>query len=301
MEFDVVVVGSINYDISVFTKRHPEPGETLVGTGHLFGAGGKGANQAVAAARLGARVALVGRVGDDDWGSSLVENLRSEGVDTRAVGIDSSAATGIAVITIDAHGENTIVGSPGANAELSPEHIREHASLLAGAAVVLAQLEVPRATVAAAAGVATGTFILNPAPARDLPKSLLGRVDILVPNRSELATLSSSGPLEGYDEVASAAHGLECPGTTVVTLGSQGALVVGEGEATHVPASPVETIDTTGAGDAFCGALAVSVSRKMSLEAAVRVASAAGALATTRPGAQAGLPSSDDVEALLAV
>jgi ribokinase len=301
MEFDVVVVGSINYDISVFTKRHPEPGETLVGTGHLFGAGGKGANQAVAAARLGAKVALVGRVGDDEWGSSLVENLKSEGVDTRGVGVDSDAATGIAVITIDAEGENTIVGSPGANAELSPDHISENASVIAGASVVLSQLEVPQATVAAAAGLASGTFILNPAPAQDLPESLLERVDILVPNRTELATLSSKGAVDGFDQVASAVRALDSPGATVVTLGSRGALIVGDGDVRHIPALPVNAIDTTGAGDAFCGALAVSLSRAMRLDAAVRFASAAGALATTRRGAQAGLPSRDDVEALLAV
>lgn len=302
MDFDVVVIGSINYDISVFAPRLPRPGETLLGSGHFFGPGGKGANQAVAVARLGATVGLIGRVGDDDFGVSLVEGLAGEGVDVSAVGVDNDAATGVAVITIDEAAENTIVGSSGANMKLMPDHIADHAGMIAGAKVVLSQLEIPLDTVEAVGQIVTGIFVLNPAPARQLSVGLLDRVDVLVPNRSELSLMASIEHFANVDEVVSAARSMRPLGPTVITLGSEGAVVVGDGDDfDQIAAFEVNAVDPTGAGDAFCGALAFSLSRGRSLQEAASFASAAGALAVGTPGAQVGMPHLGDVEALLAV
>ena len=288
---DVVVVGSINQDVSVRTPRLPRPGETIVGSGHFFGPGGKGANQAVAAARMGAETAMVGRVGDDGFGRDLVANLAAEGIDVSAVGVDDDAATGIAVITIDDEAENSIVGSLGANLELKPEHLDLYRDLIANAKVVLAQLEIPMETVMAAARLARGTFILVPAPATPLPGELMAHVDLLVPNRGELEMLA------GTSDPAAAASQLNLP--VLVTLGSDGALLVEEGEEEIIPAFHVEPVDTTGAGDAFAGALAASLAKGESLAGSARVASAAGALAVTKLGAQSAIPNRDEVEALL--
>lgn len=299
MGLDVVVVGSINFDISVFSPRHPGRGETVIGTGHIFGPGGKGANQAVAAARLGARVGLVGRVGADDWGSSLLDGLISEGVDVSGVGIDDEVGTGVAVITIDNEAENTIVVSPGANMRLTPAHIEENAHLISGSPVVLAQLEIPVDTVIAAAETASGTFVLNPAPAQNLPGALMDRIDVLVPNRSELVAISGFDNLADVEEVVSAASAVNPGGATLVTLGGDGTVLVVGGIPEELPAFDVDAIDPTGAGDTFCGALAACLSSGIGLRAAVRFASAAGALAVTSQGAQAGMPTRGDVEALL--
>ncbi|HEY5891359.1 MAG TPA: ribokinase [Acidimicrobiia bacterium] len=301
MEFDVVVVGSINYDISVMTPRLPMPGETLIGSRHFFGPGGKGANQAVAVARLGGRVALVGRLGRDEWGAALLSGLAGEGVDVAAVDTDSDAATGIAVITIDSNAENTIVGNSGANMRITPEHIASHANVISGASVVLAQLEIPLETVEAVAELATGTFVLNPAPAQVLPGHLLERVGVLIPNRSELSLMAGGVTLDSVDDVVQAARSLRPGDTTVVTLGGDGAVLIDRDGFASVPSFPVDAIDPTGAGDAFCGAFAFSLSRGTQISEAVRFASAAGALAVSEPGAQAGMPHCSDVEALLGV
>jgi ribokinase len=297
--FDVIVIGSVNSDVSVMTPRLPRPGETVIGTRHFFGPGGKGANQAVAVARLGGNVGLVAMVGADEVGGSMLEGLADEGVDVSGVGIDQEAATGIAVITIDANAENTIVVSPGANHRLTPEHIERNATAISNARVVLAQLEVPLETIETAARISRGDFCLNPAPARPLPTELLERVDVLVPNRSELSVLSGGGAVVGNDEAVDVARGLRPQRPTVVTLGSDGAVLV-EGELTRrYQAFAVEAIDPTGAGDAFCGALAFSLSRGDALEQAVAFSSAAGAVSVTQAGAQSGMPSLGQVEALL--
>lgn len=264
------------------TSRHPAPGETVLGTSHYAGGGGKGANQAVAAARLRARVGIVGRVGDDDVGRALISDLTDEGIDTTAVTIDPELPTGMALITIDSSAENTIVVSPGANMALLPDHLPQR--VIAEAAVVLAQLEVPVDTVTAAAQLSAGTFLLNPAPARPLPSELLARVDVLIPNRTELESLGET----------------QLPGATVVTLGREGALLIEGDETRRFPAPAVEAVDPTGAGDAFCAALAVSLSRGGGLAEAVERAVVAGALAATRPGAQAAMPTAAEVETLLA-
>lgn len=297
---DVVVVGSINWDISVLTPRLPGPGETIQGTRHFAGPGGKGANQAVAAARLGARVALVGRVGDDENGKTLLAGLSSEGVDVSAVVTEPDLATGLAVITIDDAGENTIVASPGANAALSPADLAVHERLVSSARVVIAQLEVPTETVVAASRMTTGQFVLNPAPARQLPDELLSRVAVLVPNRSELGLLAGTAEPLNEEEVRSAAGRLRLPNATVVTLGEEGAFLMEAGTAERFPSPVVEAVDPTGAGDAFCGALAFSLSRCQSLHEAVRWATGAGAIAVTRHGAQSALPTRTEIEELLA-
>jgi ribokinase len=299
MGYDVIVIGSVNNDVSVMTPRLPRAGETVIGTRHFFGPGGKGANQAVAVARLGGKVGLVAMVGADETGGSMLEGLADEGVDVSGVGVDPDAASGIAVITIDANAENTIVVSPGANQQLTPEHIARNAAVISKARVVLAQLEVPLDTIEAAARITRGVFCLNPAPAQPLPPALLERVDVLVPNRSELSLLSGRDAIVGNDEVADIARGLRPHGPTVVTLGADGAVLVEGARMRRVHGFAVEAIDPTGAGDAFCGALAFSLSRGDSLEDAVVFSSAAGAVSVTQAGAQAGMPSLDQVEALV--
>jgi len=299
MGFDVVVIGSVNNDVSIMTPRFPRAGETVIGTRHFFGPGGKGANQAVAVARLGGSVGLVAMVGADEMGGSMLEGLADEGVDVSAIGIDPDGATGLAVITIDSDAENTIVVSPGANQQLTPEHIAGHATAISEARVVLAQLEVPLESVEAAARITKGIFCLNPAPAQPLPTELLERVDVLVPNRSELSVLRGNGSIVGNDDVADVARGLRPQGPTVVTLGSAGAVLVEGARMRRFQAFAVEAIDPTGAGDAFCGALAFSLSRGDGLEEAVAFSSAAGAVSVTQAGAQSGMPSLGQVEALV--
>ena len=298
MGFDVVVVGSINQDLALVTTRHPRPGETILGKTHRWSPGGKGANQAVAAARLGAQTALIGRTGHDKHGEELQASLSAENVDVTNLGIDLDAPTGLAVITIDDSAENSIIVSPGANSMLAPEYVSECEGMLARAKVVLAQLEIPLATVSAAAAAAGGLFCLNPAPARPLPPDLLNRVDVLIPNRGELSALVSDDTPDVPGEVEEMARSIQGPGAVVVTLGSEGALVVEGDETTWVESHYVHPVDTTGAGDAFCGALAEALSRGSDLEDAVRWAVRAGALATTKPGAQDAMPTRRELEAI---
>lgn len=299
MDIDIAVIGSLNRDLTVRTSRHPQPGETVLGTRHYWDGGGKGANQAVAAARLGSSVAMIGRVGHDDHGAALINDLASEGIDTTGIGIAEETLTGLAVITVDDDTENTIVVSPGANMSLSPDHIAAHQVLLAEAKVMLAQLEVPLETVAAAAEAAGGLVCLNPAPARPLPDELLNRVDVLVPNRSELAFLTGIPLSQTIGEVERTVSRLRFSGAVVVTLGADGALVIDGDTVTHVEAPHVEAVDPTGAGDAFCGALAHSLSQGQTLLEAASWAVVAGAVAATRHGAQTSMPTPADIEALL--
>ncbi|MFQ5553873.1 MAG: ribokinase [Acidimicrobiia bacterium] len=292
---DVAVVGSLNRDITVRVARHPALGETVLGQSHVTGTGGKGANQAMAAARLGAAVAMVGRVGDDEAGRALRAALEHEAVDAHHIAVDPDAGTGLALITLDDAAENAIVVSPGANGSVDAGDVEAAGDLIVSAAVVLVQLEVPVGAVLTAAGMARGHVVLNPAPAQRLPDALLERVTVLVPNRTELATLAGATEAATTDEAADQARSLGLPAAIAVTLGADGALFVTPGEIGHVPAPPVAAVDTTGAGDAFCGALAAMLAGGAALDEAVRWAVHAGALATTRIGAQAALPTRDDV------
>lgn len=286
----VVVVGSINRDLTVFTPRHPAPGETVLGTTHITGPGGKGANQAVAAAKLGASVTMLGKVGGDSEGREMRRALTGAGVDDTGVGVDDDAPTGLAVITVDTEGQNAIVVSPGANLDVDPEWVERYRDLIAEAAVCLAQLEIPVETVLAAARINRGDFILNAAPARDLPAELWALIDVLVVNRSELEHLTGSDdPLRIGD--------IEGPGSVIVTLGAEGAVFSQKGELFRCPAPEVEVVDTTGAGDAFCGALAAALARGETLRDSVRRAVAVGSGATMGRGAQA-MPPGQELDAL---
>jgi ribokinase len=296
----VAVVGSLNLDIVVPVPHHPAPGETVLGGDHFRNPGGKGANQAVAAARLGQATAMVGRVGDDDPGQTLLEALRADGVDTSGVLVTKDAPSGIALIAVDDRGENAIVVSPGANARVTVADVGGAAGTLAAAAVTLLQLEVPQQAVAQAARLSRGLVLLNPAPApaEPLPAELLSEVDVLVPNRLELAGLVGGAVPATLDEVEAMARALGRP-AVVVTLGPDGALVVETEESAHVLAPEVEAVDTTAAGDSFCGALADALVRGQALADAVGWAVRAAAITCTRPGAQASLPTREEVEALV--
>jgi ribokinase len=294
---EVVVVGSANVDLVVPVDRLPDAGQTVLGGDHLRVAGGKGANQAVAAARLGRQVAMVGRVGDDDYGRQLLGSLREAGVDTQHVSVTPEVPSGIALITVDRVGENTIAVSPGANARLTARDVADAETLLRTAIVALVQLEIDLAVVAAAVRTAQGTVVLNPAPAAVLPEELLTGVDVLVPNRSELGMLADVNEPRTMADVVAAARRLPGDAAVVVTLGDQGAVVLDGSDVQHIAAMDVEAVDATGAGDAFCGALADALARGCSLLTAARWAVRVAGLSTTRWGAQSGMPTRDEVVA----
>ena len=296
-EAAIAVVGSLNLDLVVRVPRLPGPGETVSGDDVFRNPGGKGANQAVAAARLGRRVAMVGCVGDDEAGRELLASLEADGVDHSRVRVVDGVPTGTAFITVGEDGENQIVVSPGANARLTPDDVAAAGTALAAAAVTLLQLEVPLETVAAAARTAGGKVVLNPAPVRALPSALVGEVDVLVPNRVELAQLAAGRVPATVEEAAELAGRLPAR-AVVVTLGSDGALVVEYGRARHVPAVPVRPVDTTAAGDAFCGGLADALAAGVTLVVAARRAVRVAAAACLRQGAQASLPTPADLRAL---
>ena len=292
---DVAVVGNINMDLVLNVGRHPVPGETVMATGRAELPGGKGANQAVAAARLGSATAIVGRVGADAHGDLMEKGLRAAGVDTAHVTRDETVATGLAVVTVDETGENSIVVAGGANSCVSADDVERARDMLQTAAVVLVQLEIPQAALDAALAIATGTVVLNPAPFRALPQTTLERVDVLVPNRTELAHLAGGEPPASVEDATAMAAGLGFHGALVVTLGADGAVVVADGSSSHVPAPEVTPVDTTGAGDAFCGALADGLVRGRDLPGAVAFAVKAAAVAVTKPGAQPSMPTRAEV------
>jgi ribokinase len=296
---EVVVVGSINHDLTIVAERQARPGETVLGIEHFSSPGGKGANQSVAVARLQGKVAMIGRVGDDDQGQKLLDVLKMEGVDVSGVVTDRHAATGLAVITLDTQGENSIVVSPGANRNVDVTQIRTHAPAIGSATVVLAQLEIPLETVSEVAAITSGTFVLNPAPAHTLPEDLLARVNVLLPNRGELAIVAGDDEPGDADDAIDLARTVEGPGAVVVTLGQEGAVVIEGAEATHIPAPDVDAIDATGAGDAFCGALAQALTLGIPLVEAARWGVTAGAIATTRRGAQTALPTLRELKEFL--
>ena len=282
----IAVVGSINLDLVVAVEHHPAPGETVLGADRRELPGGKGANQAVAVARLGAAVAMVGRVGADAQGRRLREGLASEGVDVEHVVVDDDAPSGMALIAVDGDGENTIVVSSGANAHVGAGDVEAARDVVASAAVTLLQHEVPVSAVDAAISMAGGTVVLNPAPVRALTR----RVDVLVPNRGELAALT-----ERTGDPATLARTLDLAGAVVVTLGKDGVLVVEGEQSERIAAPQVQAVDTTGAGDAFCGALAQALAEGAELVEAARWAVRVAAVSVTRIGAQGGLPRRADV------
>jgi len=290
-------------DLVARAPRIPQPGETIIGGDFYTVPGGKGANQAVAVARLGAQVSMVGQVGRDAFAGPLLDNLAAAGVDHTFVAQDPEAATGVALIVVDDAGQNSIVVASGANMRLSPADIDGAETVIASADALLLQLESPLETVTRAAEVARAhgvTVILNPAPARSLPAELLAMVDVLIPNESETALLTGLpvGNQVEAETAAAALRGLGV-GTVILTLGERGALLAREKGAEHFPAFEVTPVDTTAAGDAFVGGFAVAMAEGQSLDKAVRWGNATGALATTKLGAQPSLPTRQDLEALL--
>ncbi len=296
----VVVVGSLNMDLVVTTPRLPAPGETLLGGGFANHAGGKGANQAVAAARLGARVTMVGACGQDAFGNALVAGLAADGVDVTGVLRRDDVPTGIALITVDAAGANTIVVAAGANATLTPSDVDRSRQAIVDADVLVVQLETPLAAITHAVQLAAASdrhVILNAAPAATLPRELLAGVRTLVVNETEAAIVAGTS---GEISTLLAALRALGPKTVVVTLGDRGALTLHESELIRTPAFPVNAVDTVGAGDAFVGSFATACAMASPVRHALRFAAAAGALAVTRAGAQSSLPHRADVEGLLA-
>lgn len=291
----IVVVGSINMDLVTVSSRFPAPGETLLGERFLTVPGGKGANQAVAAARLGAEVALVGALGDDAFGIQLRQGLRAEGVDVSQVIELDDCASGTASIGV-AGGENQIVVVPAANAHVTPAQVDAAQAAIARADVVLVQMEIPLETVEATLrlGHRLGVpVILNPAPAQPLPLEWLKLARFVTPNQLELATLLAADPAEDFRALMRHAP---CP--VVLTRGAEGAWYREQGEPVHQPGFKVEAVDSTGAGDTFNAALAVFMHE--GLPSAVRKACAAAALAVTRLGARNGMPTVDELERQLA-
>jgi len=299
----VCVIGSANVDYTVGLPRLPNPGETVSGGTLLVNLGGKGANQAVAARRLGGEVRMIGCVGDDLDGRRIKESLAAAGIGVAGLCASSDAATGTALIMVDAQGRNQIAVAPGANHRLTVEMVAPHAESIAWAEVVVCQLETPLPVVrwtlteARRHGVTT---LLNPAPVQPLDPDLLALVDYLTPNEHEAARLTGLAvdSLESA-RVAAAQLLASGAGAVLITLGERGVLACDGESVVHFPAFPVEAVDTTAAGDAFNGALAVGLSAGGTLEQAIPLANAAAALACTRRGAQDSLPDRAEVEAFL--
>jgi ribokinase len=293
----VIVVGSLNMDLVVRSPRHPQPGETLLGGEFRTYPGGKGANQAVAAARVGAMTDMVGCVGEDAFGEALLANLRQEGVETRYV-TQVEGASGVALITVSDDGQNTIVVAQGANAVLAPKDVERAAEVFTPGSVLLTQLEVPMETIAYSVNLAKANgaiVILNPAPAQALDPALLAQIDYLVPNQHELALLTGESDIEAGVNIL---RGLGVR-NVLVTLGGDGVLLASETARLRVPAYVVTAVDTTAAGDAFVGAFGAALAVGLSPQEAVRWGTAAGAIAVTRVGAQPSLPTRAEVEELL--
>lgn len=294
---DVVVIGSLNMDLIALAPRLPRPGETILGTRWTTAHGGKGSNQAVAAARMGARVAMVGRVGNDAYGQALRAGLLSEGINCDGVSVDEELPTGIALITVDAASQNTIVVVPGSNGALSPAHVDAHRALISRARILVCQLETPIATVAHAIATAAELgklVILNPAPAPEpgvLDKTLLRRVDVLIPNDLEAAQLTglSCGSVE---EARQAAQVLMSYGSreVVITLGEHGVVWANANGTQHYRARATQAVDATAAGDTFIGALAASIASGDSIERTITVGQVAASIAVARIGAQNSIP-----------
>lgn len=291
----LIVLGSLNMDLVAQTPRLPTPGETVQGQSFLTAAGGKGANQAVAAARLGATTYLAGRVGDDRFGTELLTGLKADGVNIQQILVDPQTHSGVALITVDQTSENTIIVIPGANGNVNETDVQRIIPLLPQATALLLQLEIPLSTVITAAKAAKSAgvkVILDPAPAPDyLPEELYGLIDIITPNETEAQRLTG---LEITDEKMwrKAAKILLNRGvkTAIIKLGAKGVFCMNSSQQFHVTPFPVQVVDTVAAGDGFNGAMATALDRGLSLREAVIWGAAAGALTTTKSGAQPALP-----------
>lgn len=294
----IVVIGSLNMDLAITTPRVPAIGETILGDGFITVPGGKGANQAVAAAKLGGDVTMIGCVGNDIFGQNLLENLALNGVNTKNIKMLQGSPTGVAVIIIN-DGNNCIIVDPGANARLRTQDIEKMEKLIRNSSIIIVQLEIPLETVECAVNLARKhnvKVLLNPAPAVKLSDELLGMVDILTPNESECEILTGIS-IKSVEDAKSAVKYLLQKGikTVVATLGGNGVVYNCGSELIHKPVSKVSVIDTTAAGDAFSGALAVAVSKEENISDAINFANAVGTLTVTKKGAQTSLPSIKEV------
>lgn len=296
----IIVVGSLNMDQVVHAPRHPEIGETLLGSDFRTFFGGKGANQAVAASRCGAAVRMVGRVGSDGFGDAILDNLKNEGVELTYVQRDAQASTGVALIVVDDQGRNTIVVAPGANACVTPNDVQAAQPAFEQAGVLVVQLEIPLPAVETALAVAHKFGLrvaLNAAPAQQLPLEDYSMIEYLIVNRLELSLLSDETEIEaGIRQLRN--WGAR---TIIVTLGEGGVLVHEAASEIHLPAYTVKVVDTVGAGDAFVGAFAAAIAQGATTGEAAQWGNAAGALAVTKPGAQNSLPYGEEIELLRGV
>jgi ribokinase len=296
----VVVVGSYNTDLTIKTKKMPRPGETVIGGVFSRGGGGKGANQAVAAVRVGASVSLIARVGQDPLGKEALARLIEEQIDTQHVLLDADVPTGVAFIIVDEHGENSIVVASGANSRLTPSDIERAGDVIASAKVLLVQLESPLDAIRAAIALAhcNGSLvILNPAPAHTLDSHLLSEIDIITPNAVEAEMLTGIKIIDEESLRAAAQALLQFGiGRVLITLGRKGVFSATKVKTEWIRAFKVRAIDSTGAGDVFNGALAAFLAEEMPVEDAARMASAAAAIAVTRMGAQVSAPLRSEIE-----
>ena len=295
---NILVIGSSNTDMTVKTKALPKPGETVLGGIFTMGAGGKGANQAVAARRLGGEVKFICKVGRDIFGDNAIAHYQQEGLDTGGI-LRSELPSGVALISVDEHAENCIVVASGANNDLTEADIEAVAGDIRNCGILLLQLEIPVPSVVKAARIAHeagATVVLNPAPACPLPDELFRYVDLFIPNETELSTFSEL-PVSDEASAAKAAAAMQAKGVgkLIVTMGSKGSLICEGGEPVFVPARKVKAVDTTAAGDTFCGALCVALSEGRSLKEAAEFATAASALTVQKMGAQDSIPYRKDL------
>ena len=290
----LVVIGSCNTDMVINMERLPLPGETIIGGNFFMNAGGKGANQAVAAARLGGNVSFMAKVGNDHFGSRSIEQYKAEGVDVAHITIDNDQPSGVALIMVDSHGENCIAVASGANARLMPADVERAKGMIEQGDIVLMQLETPMETVEYAARLAHGNgkkVILNPAPAMSLSDALLGNLYMLIANETETEFLTGV-KITDMESVCRAADVISDKGVknVVITLGSKGAFVKENGTYHKVPAIKVKAVDATAAGDTFCGALCVALAERKGILEAVEFANKCASVTVTRMGAQSSLP-----------
>lgn len=301
----VLVIGSSNLDLVVTAKRFPNPGETIFGKKFEMFPGGKGANQAVCAARLGCKTTFIGKMGNDDFREKLSSILIEAGVDIKNLLVDSNEHTGTALITVDDTGQNQIIVISGSNMKLSPKDIQLKSALFSDATVVLAQLEIPIETVVQAAELASknhALFILNPAPAAALPERLFPLIDFITPNENELELLSGIKIVDD-SSIKHASEKLMQKGVRniIVTLGKRGAMLVNHSTAKLFPVSEVNVVDSTAAGDAFNGAFASSISEGHLIEESIEFANKVASISVTRMGAQSSMPYLNEIKDLLTV
>jgi ribokinase len=299
----ILVVGSSNVDFLIKSQRLPKKGETVTDGIFMANYGGKGANQALSAARAGGEVTFVSCLGDDLYSKEIIHHFKKEGVDTRFMYVERKKATGAALIMLDENGENYLSVAPGANYYLSPEHIDNISEIIREVDTILLQMEIPVNTTKRVMDLAAKfgkKVIFNLAPFREFDLSYLKKVSVLVVNETEAASITGM-KVDTDDEIRRAAHVLQemGPGVVVITLGAQGALIISDSEVSFVPAFKVKAEDTTAAGDTFCGCLVVALSEGLSLSRAVRFASAASAICVTRMGAQPSVPLRSEIDGFL--